>query len=791
MEEAPRVTTYAAVIDKPTKDQEEKAKSRRHTLWLVAAVLLVVAVAIAIIVAVVAGSSNKTTLANSAGKTVANPSGLDGPNGQDISNPLGNNGGNGPIKGGTAASNDVTSNTRAIGICSTLQANIDYQGHDLTSTFRTAATDCCGACAATANCQLFVWKQNVCYLKSSGAQAMTSDASNGLLAGSLLPPSTTSVPSSTCLPLQPNMDYAGHDLNSTQRASASQCCNDCVVYPNCQLFVWKQGVCYLKSGGATAAQSDPSNGLLAGAVQTPVPTSQPTTTVAPLSPAPSTPSPPPTPVTTTAPSPSCSPLQPNIDYGGHDLNSTQRSSASLCCGDCIAYPNCQTFVWKQGVCYLKSGGAAPSQSDVSNGLQAGTIQNGATPPPSSTKNSPPTTPATTNASPSTTAKQTTAPVPPTTTSTSSKTPPPPIYGRINDGTPGTDLNEVTNPSSYPNRGCKLPNYLSQQGQLFVQAPNGGPQISIGIKGINWFGLETIQNAPFGLWANPQNGTSIYEIAAFLARNKFNSVRLPLTVESLLKNTAPNLNLINTYQNPTLNVTTYTAAVSAIIKALAFRGISVLLDIHYLSATADSGTWFSGAFPESSILSAIDTLTRNFCNDGHWNVLGVDLKNEPHDTTWGDFGPADMRVGAAKMGNRILSSCSSWLVFVEGNAQSHNIQFQGQNFNYYDWWGGGLQNAGRFPLALNLPHKIVYAPHFYSPSVYPQTWLVQGGSRNGDTIVGYQEYRDSQLSAIITATCQDMFGYLRETQDYAIVFGEFGGLYAKDDDTAKTSQRITR
>ncbi|KAF0713164.1 hypothetical protein As57867_004469, partial [Aphanomyces stellatus] len=366
-----------------------------------------------------------------------------------------------------------------------------------------------------------------------------------------------------------------------------------------------------------------------------------------------------------------------------------------------------------------------------------------------------------------------------------------IYGRINDGTPGTDLNEVTNPSSYPNRGCKLPNYLSQQGQLFVQAPNGGPQISIGIKGINWFGLETIQNAPFGLWANPQNGTSIYEIAAFLARNKFNSVRLPLTVESLLKNTAPNLNLINTYQNPTLNVTTYTAAVSAIIKALAFRGISVLLDIHYLSATADSGTWFSGAFPESSILSAIDTLTRNFCNDGHWNVLGVDLKNEPHDTTWGDFGPADMRVGAAKMGNRILSSCSSWLVFVEGNAQSHNIQFQGQNFNYYDWWGGGLQNAGRFPLALNLPHKIVYAPHFYSPSVYPQTWLVQGGSRNGDTIVGYQEYRDSQLSAIITATCQDMFGYLRETQDYAIVFGEFGGLYAKDDDTAKTSQRITR
>ncbi|KAF0692560.1 Aste57867_16372 [Aphanomyces stellatus] len=368
------------------------------------------------------------------------------------------------------------------------------------------------------------------------------------------------------------------------------------------------------------------------------------------------------------------------------------------------------------------------------------------------------------------------------------------YGRIEDGTAGTSANETTNPTSYPDRACRQPTYLSQSGQIHVQAPDGSTT-PITIKGVNWFGMDTEKNIPFGLWANEQNGTSLYEVAAFLARHKFNSVRLPLTVDSLVRNPPPDLDLINTYESPTLNVTSYTAAISAIVQALAFQNISVLLDIHYLAPSTKGihrDAWFSANYPESMTLRAIDVLTTSFCNNAHWNVLGVDLKNEPYGTTWGDNGPKDWRVGAATLGNRMLLTCPQWLAFVEGNAQAHTIPYNGKPLTYYDWWGGGLQNAGKFPLALHLPHKVVWAPHFYSPSVFPQPFLVDGGRPKvpgGDLLTGYTEFSDADLLSIIRATTQDMFGYLRQVQDGAIVFGEFGGLYATDAFPYKTSQRV--
>ncbi|OQR89431.1 cell 5A endo-1,4-betaglucanase, partial [Thraustotheca clavata] len=265
--------------------------------------------------------------------------------------------------------------------------------------------------------------------------------------------------------------------------------------------------------------------------------------------------------------------------------------------------------------------------------------------------------------------------------------PSPIYGKINDNTPGTS-GQTTNPKTFPNRGCKLPNYLSENGHLYAQAPNG-TKIPIFIKGINWFGMETELNIPFGLWANPDNGTSLYEIVAFLSRHRFNSVRLPLTVDSLIKNTPPNPNVVNAYESPALNLTTYMSAVQSLVVAMGSKGISVLLDIHYLSDTDKGDAWYSVEHPASMTLNAIDILTINLCSDTYWNVIGIDLTNEPWNTTWGDNGAKDFRIGAALLGNRMLANCPSWLAFIEGNAQTHTITINGTVFDYYDWWGGGL------------------------------------------------------------------------------------------------------
>ncbi|RHY77521.1 hypothetical protein DYB34_009616 [Aphanomyces astaci] len=381
--------------------------------------------------------------------------------------------------------------------------------------------------------------------------------------------------------------------------------------------------------------------------------------------------------------------------------------------------------------------------------------------------------------------------PMTSTSAPSMSPPlTPNIGRILDGTSGTLATEETNPTSFPDRGCKLPNYRSHDGQVFIQNSASGVETPVAIKGINWFGLDTAENVPFGLWANDQNGTTIVRLFSvfFILTMFFNSIRLPLNVRGILANGPTNENLVNTYWSPSVNLTTYLGTVSSIVHAFGSRGISILLDLHYLSPT-DKDAWFSAITPESNSLAAIDALATTLCNDRHWNVLGLDLKNEPWDTTWGDNGARDFKVGAATLGNRMLKRCPQWLAFVEGNAKPHTIDIKGQRFEYYDWWGGGLQKAGDFRLALDVPAKIVWAPHYYSPSVYPQTYLVKDATRGKDVLYGYSEWTDNELSDIVRATSEDMFGYLRHVQDGAIVFGEFGGLYALDAHPLKTSRRV--
>ncbi|KAF0683931.1 Aste57867_24012 [Aphanomyces stellatus] len=361
-------------------------------------------------------------------------------------------------------------------------------------------------------------------------------------------------------------------------------------------------------------------------------------------------------------------------------------------------------------------------------------------------------------------------------------------GKIEDGST-RDATEENNPLNYTNtQGCYLPNYISKKGQLFI-VDKGNQESPITIKGINWFGMETINNIPFGLWTNEQNGTTLFEIAAFLHRNQFNSVRLPLSVSSILNNTAPNKDMVHQEANAAIDLTNYTSTIGSIVQGLASRGISVLLDIHNLDPYTKGEGWYGNMTTEDDTLKAMDVLTSTFCNDQYWNIVGVDLKNEPFNTTWGDNGPLDFHVGAAKLGNRMLAKCANWMAFVEGNALKQNGTYAGQPSWYFDWWGGGLRNAGQTPLKLSADNKIVYAPHYYSPSVYPQDYLVQGGKHDGDVLIGYKEWDDPTLEKIVQQTADEMFGYLTKKQDGALVLGEFGGLYRQDAHEKKTNQRV--
>ncbi|GLE00859.1 hypothetical protein PINS_up009656 [Pythium insidiosum] len=254
-------------------------------------------------------------------------------------------------------------------------------------------------------------------------------------------------------------------------------------------------------------------------------------------------------------------------------------------------------------------------------------------------------------------------------------------GNANGSVAGGDFVEddgvIGNPKKYPSSVCDLPDYQSKNGQLFAVAKNG-TEVPIKIKGINWFGMEGPEGIPLGLWENSNNGTTAYSIATFLASNRYNAVRLPLMVQWILDNKVPNPSLINKESNRALNIADYMSLLKSIIKSLGFRKIGVLISMHTLTEKDSGKLWYNDAISEDKFLESIDILTKNLCSKEYWNVMGIDLKNEPYKATWGDDTASDFRTGAVRIANRMLKGCPQWLGFVEGvYAEDHKITLDGK------------------------------------------------------------------------------------------------------------------
>ncbi|KAG2775493.1 hypothetical protein PC129_g15210 [Phytophthora cactorum] len=354
----------------------------------------------------------------------------------------------------------------------------------------------------------------------------------------------------------------------------------------------------------------------------------------------------------------------------------------------------------------------------------------------------------------------------------------------------SDDGAVGNPKSYPDMGCELPDYQSKNGRIVAVSANG-TEVPVDIKGINWFGMETGTAIPLGLWDNADNGTTAYQIASFLADNKFNAVRLPLCVNWILTNPKPETTLINTAENRAISVKNYMSLLKSIVKVLAYRKIGVLLSMHTLTSTDSGSLWYSDEVSEDDFLDAIDTLTENLCSETYWNIMGIDVKNEPSKATWGDGSDTDFHAGAKKIANRMLNGCSNWMGFVEGINADHTVTIDGTKYDYYDWYGGGLQDAADYPLTFSTENKVVYAPHYYTPAVYPQSYFYDGGTQDSNgAIADYVEIDDDTLKSRIKATMADMFGFLADDNSSALLLGEFGGLYSKDLHPELTTQRCT-
>ncbi|KAF0700012.1 Aste57867_9447 [Aphanomyces stellatus] len=230
---------------------------------------------------------------------------------------------------------DLTQSCAASGpnTCTAIQSDTDYQGFDIGSTQQPAADKCCQDCLANPACKVFVWYQGTCYLKSSGQGGkLTLPGRQASFVAWPLPPS------SACPTLQLDFDYFGNDISSVARPSASHCCNDCKTTTGCRLFVWSNGVCYLKNAQGA---SNYKPGVQAG-------------------------------IFGTAPFPTCGATESDTDYPGQDVSNRAASSLGECCGACMNNVQCNAFAFAQStnMCYLKSGRAS---AIVKPGIQSARV----------------------------------------------------------------------------------------------------------------------------------------------------------------------------------------------------------------------------------------------------------------------------------------------------------------------------------------------------------------------------------------------------------------------------------
>lgn len=362
-------------------------------------------------------------------------------------------------------------------------------------------------------------------------------------------------------------------------------------------------------------------------------------------------------------------------------------------------------------------------------------------------------------------------------------------GGVEDAT--TDLT-VTNPKTYTDKGCEQPNYVSKDGRIFAELSSGTTQIDI--KGVNWKGMQDSNGVPQGLWDNTLNGDTLYRFGYFLKKNKFNVVRLPLSIDAVLRNVEIETNMINTNSNRALaSASRYNTLLGLIVQGLGQFNIGVVLDFDVLSTTEtdDTGLWYGTSIQLADIKSAISNLTEAMCDSTHFNIIGIDLKDSlSTDATWGDGSDTDWSVAATELGNHLVSECSNWLAFVQGvEGDSHKDTYGSRSIKNTFLPGSDLTGVYDNPIKLDTDNKVVYSPHYYSSSYLPKLFFFDSGTTNGDMLDDYVELADADLLTNVELNMNYSFGAAMDS-GMATVLSTFGGLVGDaDKTTSKTSQRI--
>jgi len=329
-------------------------------------------------------------------------------------------------------------------------------------------------------------------------------------------------------------------------------------------------------------------------------------------------------------------------------------------------------------------------------------------------------------------------------------------GPINGGDDDSnELVEISIPAAAPIdkmlkainfRRDDLPLWESVQGEVRF---NGLPYH---IKGVNWFGFETDTRVFHGLDVH-----TLGFYLDFLRAEDFNLLRLPISLAAAL-----NLDSYPSYhyfQDPVLRGKTVRQLLEIVIHEAGARGIMVILDMHRARENEKFELWYTKEYSYDMLLDGWNYLLSAFKH--RWNIMGVDLLNEPHGAArWESGDPGiDWNRAAENMTMTLMQAHPEYtgLFFVEGVSN---------NYPYICFWGANLEGVARRPLDVrgngifpNGNRRVVYSPHTYGPSVDQQPYFdAPDYPRN--------------LPKIWDA----LFGFVEQATGNAVVIGEWGGFY---------------
>lgn len=279
----------------------------------------------------------------------------------------------------------------------------------------------------------------------------------------------------------------------------------------------------------------------------------------------------------------------------------------------------------------------------------------------------------------------------------------------------------------------------------IKDENGQTQV---IKAVSWFGLETPDCVPHGLWT-----LKLDDGLKNIKSMGFNTVRLPYSNECIT--TGKVSTDTNFWANPDLKgLTPQQVMDNFIVKAKA-NGLNVILDRHRPSSASQSPLWYTSSVSEAKWISDWQMLADRYKNDP--TVIGVDLHNEPNGAAkWGSGVQSnDWQAAATRAGNAVQAINPKLLIIVEG------VESVGDD---YYWWGGNLAGAKAKPVTLNTPNQVVYSPHDYPQSVYNQKW-----------------FSDPAYPNNLESVWDAHWGYLVKENIAPVLLGEFGTKLATDSD----------